>query len=170
VNLNNECQHSSFQIELTNQIYLNVKQSESDQETPTGSASSNSLGINVSPEAMYEARKQHQPFSFIPEDSEAMSISHSYADKNGRLVYKSYVSFAPKGALGIIIDTTAEGPMVHAIKPTSQLLGTVAPGDIVVGLDNIETRQMTAPALTRLMARKSQQHERKITFLRPMSS
>ncbi len=72
--------------------------------------------------------------------------------------------------MGIIIDTTAEGPMVHAIKPTSQLLGSVAPGDIVVGLDNIETRQMTAPALTRLMARKSQQNQRKITFLKPMSS
>ncbi len=99
-----------------------------------------------------------------------MGISHSYRSKNIRVVYKSYVCFAPKGALGIIIDTTAEGPMVHAIKPTSQLLGSVAPGDIVVGLDNIETRQMTAPALTRLMARKAQQNQRKITFLRPINS
>jgi len=144
--------------------------SASDLETPTGSASVASMGINLSPEALYEARKQHQTFSFIPQEARSTGISHSYPDQNGRLVYKSYVCSAPAGPLGIIIDTTAEGPMVHAIKPTSQLLGSIAPGDIVVGLDNIETRQMTAPALTRLMARKSQQSIRKITLLRPMSS
>jgi len=144
--------------------------SASDQETPTGSASASSMGINLSPEALYEARKQHQTFCFVPQDARSAGISHSYPDQNGRLVYKSYVCSAPAGPLGIIIDTTAEGPMVHAIKPTSELLGSIAPGDIVVGLDNIETRQMTAPALTRLMARKSQQTNRRITLLRPMSS
>lgn len=138
--------------------------------TPTGSASTTSMGINLSPEALYEARKQQQNFCFYPPDSQQLGISHSYPDQNGRLVYKSYVCIAPPGALGVIIDTTPEGPMVHAIKPTSQLLGIIAPGDIVVGLDNIETRQMTAPALTRLMARKAQQSERKITLLRPMST
>lgn len=129
-----------------------------------------SLGINLSPEALHAAKRQHQTFSCVPQEPNSIGISHSYPDKNGRLVYKSYVCFAPPGPLGIIIDTTAEGPMVYAIKPTSQLLGFTMPGDIVVGLDNIETRQMTAPALTRLMARKSQQSQRKITLLRPMSS
>jgi hypothetical protein len=150
---------------------IQKSQGSSELVTPTGSASTTSMGINLSPEALYEARKQQQNFCFYPPDTQQPSaISHSYPDQNGRLVYKSYVCYAPPGALGVIIDTTPEGPMVHAIKPTSQLLGTVAPGDIVVGLDNIETRHMTAPALTRLMARKAQQSERKITLLRPMTT
>ena len=141
--------------------------SSSENDTPTGSSTSSvSLGINVSPEAILEAKKQNQSFSFVPQET---GVSQSFPDKSGRLVYKSYVVEAPQGPLGIIIDTTPEGPMVHAIKPTSQLLGSIAPGDIIVGLDSVDTRQMTAPTLTRLMASKSQQVERKITLLHPMS-
>jgi len=162
--------HVNILSELCQTSSIFIRQSVSDEDTPTGSASTSSMGINLSPEALNEARKQNQTFSFVPQNDRSAGISHSYPDQNGRLVYKSYVCSAPPGPLGIIIDTTAEGPMVHAIKPTSQLLGSIAPGDIVVGLDNIETRQMTAPALTRLMARKSQQANRKITLLRPMSS
>ena len=162
--------HVNFLSEPCQNSSIFLRQSVSDQDTPTGSASTSSMGINLSPKALHEAQKQHQTFSFVPQNAHSAAISHSYPDQNGRLVYKSYVCSAPPGPLGIIIDTTAEGPMVHAIKPTSQLLGSIAPGDIVVGLDNIETRQMTAPALTRLMARKSQQANRKITLLRPMSS
>jgi len=166
---------SSSHHKSQNPMYMYSLQSSatnsSELVTPTGSASTTSLGINLSPEALQEARKQQQNFCFYPPDNrEQSAISHSYPDQNGRLVYKSYVCYAPPGALGVIIDTTPEGPMVHAIKPTSQLLGTIAPGDIVVGLDNIETRHMTAPALTRLMARKAQQSERKITLLRPMTA
>ena len=123
--------------------------SSSENGTPTGSSTSSvSLGINVSPEAILEAKKQNQSFSFVPQET---GVSQSFPDKSGRLVYKSYVVEAPQGPLGIIIDTTPEGPMVHAIKPTSQLLGSIAPGDIIVGLDSVDTRQMTAPTFVTLI-------------------
>lgn len=78
---------------------------------------------------------------------------------------KLFDVYAPPGPLGIIIDTTPEGPMIHSLKPTSQLLGLVSPGDLIVGLDGVDTRNMTAATFTRLMAKRSQ-GERKITLLK----
>lgn len=76
---------------------------------------------------------------------------------------KLFDCFAPPGPLGIIIDTTPEGPTIHSLKPTSQLLGLIKPGDLIVGLDGVDTRNMTAATFTRLMAKRSQ-GERKITL------
>ena len=45
------------------------------------------------------------------------------------------------------------------------MLGLINPGDLIVGLDEQDTRSMTAATLTRLMASKSTQKERKITLL-----
>ena len=69
---------------------------------------------------------------------------------------KLFDVYAPPGPLGIIIDTTPEGPMIHSLKPTSQLLGLVNPGDLMVGLDGVDTRNMTAATFTRLMVKQSQ--------------
>jgi hypothetical protein len=76
-----------------------------------------------------------------------------------------YDVFAPAGPIGIVVDTTKHGPAVHSLKPTSPMLGLITPGDLIVGLDDMDTRNMTAASLTRLMARKSNQKERKITLL-----
>lgn len=76
-----------------------------------------------------------------------------------------YDVFAPSGPLGIVVDTTRDGPVVHSMKPTSPLLSLVTPGDLIVGLDDMDTRSMTAATLTRLMAKRSHQAERKITLL-----
>lgn len=76
-----------------------------------------------------------------------------------------YDVFAPSGPLGIVVDTTRDGPVVHSMKPTSPLLGLINPGDLIVGLDDMDTRSMTAATLTRLMAKRSHQAERKITLL-----
>lgn len=75
-----------------------------------------------------------------------------------------YDVFTPPGPLGIVVDTTNDGPIVHSLKPTSSLAGHITPGDIIVGLDDMDTRSMTAASLTRLMGKRSQ-HERKLTLL-----
>jgi len=82
-----------------------------------------------------------------------------------------YDVYAPPGPLGIIIDTTPEGPTIHSLRPKSQLVGLVSPGDSIVELDGVNTRNMTAATFTGLMAEKSES-ERKITLLKgltPMS-
>jgi hypothetical protein len=76
-----------------------------------------------------------------------------------------YDVFAPSGPIGIVVDTTKEGPSVHSLKSTSPMLGLINPGDLIIALDDEDTRNMTAATLTRLMAKKSRQKERKITLL-----
>ena len=86
---------------------------------------------------------------------------------NGQSVKRTglYDVFAPSGPLGIVVDTTRDGPIVHSMKPTSPLLGLITPGDLIVGLDDMDTRSMTAATLTRMMAKRSHQAERKLTLL-----
>lgn len=76
-----------------------------------------------------------------------------------------YEVLAPPGPLGIVVDTTKDGPVIHSLKGTSSLLGLVRSGDLIVGLDDMDTRSMTAATLTRMMAKRSNQSERKITLL-----
>ncbi len=78
---------------------------------------------------------------------------------------KLFGVYAPPGQLGIIINTTPKGPMIHLLKPLLQLLWLVNPGDLIVGLDGVNTQDMTAATFTRLMA-KHNQGERKITLMK----
>ncbi|KAL3936005.1 MAG: hypothetical protein SGBAC_008590 [Bacillariaceae sp.] len=78
---------------------------------------------------------------------------------------ESYDVFAPSGPIGIVVDTSKNGPAVHSLKTTSPMLGLINPGDLIIALDDEDTRKMTAASLTRLMAKKSRQKERKITLL-----
>lgn len=76
-----------------------------------------------------------------------------------------YDVFAPPGPIGIVVDTTKDGPAVHSLKRTSPMLGLINAGDLIIALDDVDTRGMTAATLTQLMARKATQKERKITLL-----
>lgn len=90
-------------------------------------------------------------------------ISLNTAIKQG----DTYDVFAPAGPIGIVVDTSKLGPAVHSLKSTSPMLGLINPGDLIIALDDEDTRNMTAASLTRLMAKKSRQRERKITLLAP---
>ncbi len=58
---------------------------------------------------------------------------------------------APPGKLGIIIDTCSEGPIVHSVKPDSPLDGLIFKGDLVIAVDDEDTREWSAHYLTKLM-------------------
>jgi len=72
---------------------------------------------------------------------------------------------APSGKLGIIIDTCSEGPIVHSIKESSPLEGLIFKGDLVVAVDDEDTREWSAHFLTKLVAKKSR-HVRKLSVMR----
>ena len=72
--------------------------------------------------------------------------------------------FAPPGRLGIVIDTTVEGPVIHKVNPGSPLEGIVWPGDIIVAIDDTDTRALTANEITALMA-KNMHQRRKLTIM-----
>jgi hypothetical protein len=71
---------------------------------------------------------------------------------------------APAGRLGIVIDTTLEGPVVHTVKPDSPLKGALFVGDIIVAIDDVDTKAMSATSITSLMVKTAAQ-ERTLTVL-----
>lgn len=54
--------------------------------------------------------------------------------------------------------------MIHRVNDSSPLFGQIFPGDVIVAVNNIDTRAMSAQAITSLMARTSSRR-RKITVL-----
>ena len=114
-------------------------------------------------EARDEAECRNGSTAMVPRHPSPTAEAHAMQHQEVRR--ELYDCYAPPGPLGVVIDTTPEGPMVHSLKPTSRLAGLLQRGDLVVGLDDIDTRGMTAATLTRLMAKRSQQAQRKITLL-----
>jgi len=72
--------------------------------------------------------------------------------------------FAPPGKLHIVIHSTKDGPAVHTVKDGSSLFGHVFPGDLIIAVDNVDTRSFTAEQVMTLMATNSGT-KRKITVL-----
>ena len=69
---------------------------------------------------------------------------------------------APPGKLGVVIDTTKNGPVVHQVKAGSPLEGIIYAGDRIIAIDDIDTKGMTASNVTKIMAKKCDE-PRKIT-------
>ncbi|CAJ1957152.1 unnamed protein product [Cylindrotheca closterium] len=76
-----------------------------------------------------------------------------------------YDVFAPPGPIGVVVDTTPKGCVVHSLRKTSSMQGLINPGDLIVALDDDDVTKLDASELTKLMARKAQQTERKFTLI-----
>eukprot|EP00985_Skeletonema_marinoi_P021423 scaffold13136_cov88-Skeletonema_marinoi.AAC.1 len=90
----------------------------------------------------------------------------SFIDKPSKRVRREV--FAPAGKLGLIVDTSNEGPIVHSIKGDSPLVGQVFAGDYIVAVDDEDTSDWTAHNVTKLVAQKSGR-VRKLTLLSKIS-
>jgi hypothetical protein len=98
---------------------------------------------------------------YYEDDDKASSVAPSSV----ALATVAYDVFAPSGAIGIVVDTTNKGCVIHSLKKSSPMLGMMNPGDLIIALDDFDVRKMTAASLTKLMAKKSQQPERKFTLV-----
>lgn len=76
-----------------------------------------------------------------------------------------YDVFAPPGPIGIVVDTTEKGCVVHSLRKTSSMQGLINSGDLIIALDDVDVQTLDASELTKLMAKKSQQTERKFTLI-----
>jgi hypothetical protein len=72
--------------------------------------------------------------------------------------------FAPPGKLKIVIHSTKDGPAVHTVKEGSSLEGHIFPGDLIISVDNVDTRSYTAEQVMKMMTARTK-FERKITVL-----
>lgn len=138
-----------------------------DQLSPTSSAVSSSINAFLNMVGGGIGTLGAAPLSSSSADKEDEKKEEDHNKNFHDIMQREglYDVLAPSGALGIVVDTTKDGPAVHSLKQTSPMLGLINPGDLIVGLDNQDTRGMTAATLTRLMASKSQQKERKISLL-----
>ena len=73
--------------------------------------------------------------------------------------------WAPPGKLGVAIDTVNGKPVVHRVKEGSPLEGILESNDIILGIDDINTTDMSAADVTYLMVKKMKK-KRKITFMK----
>ena len=112
------------------------------------------------------------------------SLEEFYRSPDGRLSYENggccsdnfrqLTVVAPSGKMGIVIDnpttaTVGEGggvPMIHAIKETSVLRGKIRVGDLLISVDDVDCRGMSATQVTRVISRRSGNAERTLVLLR----
>ena len=105
-------------------------------------------------------------------DGEEASMNSSVSQSSSPSDLKSPIShsiicrdcFAPPGRLQIVIHSTKDGPAVHSVKPGSALEGKLFPGDLILAVDDLDTRTYSAEEVMKMMAAKSA-FERKITVL-----
>jgi PDZ domain-containing secreted protein len=120
-------------------------------------------------------RKMQKIESHLGADNGGMPVYYDDDDKESSVAASSAVQssstgvaydvFAPAGGIGIVVDTTDKGCIVHSLKKSSPMQGLINPGDLIIALDDFDVRKMNAASLTKLMAKKSQQPERKFTLV-----
>lgn len=122
-----------------------------DKETPRGSYGAQLLSP-ITYEKELKTSATEQEFSF----------RNLLSDPHNEL----YECHAPPGPLGIVIDSTPLGPRVKSLNPMSSLFDSMSPGDIIVGIDDIDTVGMEAAEFWQLVSRKANQRTRILTMLK----
>jgi len=126
-----------------------------------------SMGLNVSPHAISEAQRNQQQFYYVPQEQNQMvGLFPQVGESEDYLDTITFDCDCPPGPLGLIIDTTTRGPVIHYVKDTSSIRKKVCVGDLIIKFDGKDTRHMTAPLITSLMAKKSEEPCRRLTILR----
>lgn len=124
--------------------------------------------INVISEDSAQRNDSNLSYAFSLDDginspnSAASASKPAWIEGAPRRVQREVI--APAGKLGIIIDTSSQGPIVHSVKAGSVLEGLVFEGDLIISLDDEDTTNWSAHNLTKLVASRSK-FERRITLL-----
>lgn len=98
-------------------------------------------------------------------DGIGTNASHSRRDDRDASNIVCRDCIAPPGKLHIVIHSTKDGPAVHTVKDGSNLQGEMFSGDLIISVDDVDTRTCKAEEVMKMMASKGDR-ERKITVLR----
>jgi hypothetical protein len=88
--------------------------------------------------------------SIADDDIETCYTEHKYKPQKSPLAAEIYDVYVPRGRLGLIIDTKSTGPIVHAIKPSSSLIGILEKGDFILAINDVDTTNMSVASLSQL--------------------
>lgn len=142
-----------------------------------GGANKNN-GNNEAPSAEAETPRNRQieqidSLSFASNDAgdeASMDSPDAKAGQRDREVPKGVSAivcrdcFAPPGKLRIVIHSTKDGPAIHTVKTGSSLTGHVFPGDLIISVDDVDTRSFSAEQVMKMMTARNK-YQRKITVL-----
>jgi hypothetical protein len=71
----------------------------------------------------------------------------------------AWIVLAPPGKLGIIIDTTLEGPVVHRVSVGSVMKLKLASGDVIMAIDGVKTLGLSAEAISALTTSRAEERK-----------
>ena len=95
------------------------------------------------------------------DDDDELDVGKSWSPSSTSIVREIT---APPGKLGVVLNTSEKGPVVQSVAPGSPLEGMVWPGDVVISIDGIKARKMSAASMMEYM--KTNLHKsRKLTMM-----
>jgi hypothetical protein len=157
---------ASASRQLINDLVWLEKKIAGVKQTPGSSALGSGPGIEATDSLSYVSNDNDEFESVASRDSQDEEAPTVSTGQNNS-VMSSIVCrdcYAPPGKLHIVIHSTKDGPAVHTVKEGSSLEGHIFPGDLIISVDNVDTRSYTAEEVMEMMASKSDR-ERKITVL-----
>lgn len=95
------------------------------------------------------------------DDDDELDIDKSWTPNSSSIVREIT---APPGKLGVVLNTSEKGPVVQSIATGSPLEGMVWPGDVVVSIDGINAKRMSAASVNEYMS-KNLFKSRKLTIM-----
>lgn len=98
---------------------------------------------SVASDGSYENRKS---FSAEEKDMSKEKMDSLPGGENTREIS------APPGKLGIVIDTTEHGLIIHKVKEGSPLENIIFPGDKILEIDGISARNLSASTFSKIIA------------------
>jgi len=103
------------------------------------------------------------------EDIESMTSFESnrlYGSNDGMSSVREYytIDIPPLLPLGLIVESSGQGPRILYVKPSSPFQGLVSEGDVIVEVDGISTVNMSSNELSKFMHHHESSGSSTITF------
>ena len=92
------------------------------------------------------------------EDGPPKEIVQVSMDRGDELADGVREVIAPPGKLGIVVDTSLEGPVVNQILPTSPLRDSLEVGDVLLAINGHDTRAMEGSEITDMMIKTANEN------------
>ena len=95
---------------------------------------------------------ENELMSNVTEDNETLKDitgihRENDGDRKNAITGQTQKIKAPAGQLGLVIDTSVKGAIVHGIKRESPMQNLLFPGDIIVALDDVDMRALSVSIL-----------------------
>ena len=132
------------------------------------------IGASSFPQEDNEASNASDQYQNVTSDYFTESPPSSISNTSEKKDFTDFLSsgksvleiHASPGPLGLIVRSSDEGPVVCEVSPQSSVAGLVEADDIIVSVNDVDTRSMSTIAFAQYMTNNEQLPGRVITVLR----